>query len=209
MMKSRPNFLNEFVEEIYILNSIKKIQKWFRKLKKRGHKKSKFSEVKIKTVSNNAEFIQNHLSLTQHKPSIDNSEQILIQLGARDKDGNREGFGINRFSYGAEYIGMFLQNKANGYGIFRIAQYQEEYRGEFRQDKANGFGIYVHAGAQFIGEWHEDLQNGIGIELWNDGSIYSGNYKQGKKHGYGTYHWSDGACYEGEWKENCLDGYVY
>jgi hypothetical protein len=38
---------------------------------------------------------------------------------------------------------------------------------------ANGFGVYNHrSGAVYEGYWTDNMQDGIGIELWNDNSKY-------------------------------------
>jgi hypothetical protein len=42
---------------------------------------------------------------------------------------------------------------------------------------ANGYGIYYHAnGAKYEGEWKDDFQNGFGIEIWTDDSIFEGYF---------------------------------
>ena len=53
----------------------------------------------------------------------------------------------------------------------------------------------------------DDMQYGIGIEIWNDSSQYSGEYNNGKKEGIGTYIWTDQTMYQGEWKNNVLEGF--
>mgnify|MGYP002628797184 CR=1 FL=1 len=44
-------------------------------------------------------------------------------------------------------------------------------------DKANGKGVYEHiSGANYDGEWKDDMQHGYGVELWNDSSRFEGYY---------------------------------
>jgi len=37
----------------------------------------------------------------------------------------------------------------------------------------------------YEGQWLDDMQHGIGVEIWTDASIYKGEYVKGKKHGIG------------------------
>lgn len=60
----------------------------------------------------------------------------------------------------------------------------------------------------YEGEWKNDLQDGYGVEVWEDQSKYTGYYKEGMKHGKGKYIWPDGSCYDGEWSENKINGKV-
>jgi len=57
----------------------------------------------------------------------------------------------------------------------------------------------------WTGQWKDDLQDGIGIETWADGSQYEGQYKDTKKSGKGIYTWSDGSKYDGQWSDNRLE----
>jgi hypothetical protein len=136
-------------------------------------------------------------------------------MGER-KNGEKEGFGIQKWKDGAVYQGLFNNNRANGLGIFKHSD-GDEFKGEFVNDRAFGYGMYKHSnGATYEGFWVDDCQNGIGEEKWSDNSEYTGLYTKGKKQGLGiylfnylgTYIWSDRSRYEGEWYENCLHGFV-
>ena len=60
--------------------------------------------------------------------------------------------------------------------------------------KANGYGIYYHSNvARYEEYWVNDLQDGLGIEVWADGYKFEGYYKEGKKNGIRTYVSSDGS----------------
>jgi hypothetical protein len=64
---------------------------------------------------------------------------------------------------------------------------------------ANRKGRLIHAGDDvYEGDWHEDTQNGFGIETWTDGARSEGQYHMNQKHGIGKYYWADGSKYEGE-----------
>lgn len=70
--------------------------------------------------------------------------------------------------------------------------------------------MYTHSnGARYEGNWKGDLQDGYGVEIWEDQSRYEGYYKEGMKHGFGKYVWPDGSCYEGDWVDNKINGKVH
>ena len=51
------------------------------------------------------------------------------------------------------------------------------YQGEYVNDKTKGYGEYSHGnGAVYYGYWNDDMQFGIGYEIWEDTSQYSGEY---------------------------------
>ena len=58
----------------------------------------------------------------------------------------------------------------------------------------------------YEGQWEHDLQNGLGMEKWADGSTFQGTYKNGLKNGPGHYQWADGSEYNGEWLDNQIEG---
>ena len=43
----------------------------------------------------------------------------------------------------------------------------------------------------YYGYWKNDVQFGIGYEIWDDSSCYYGEYNEGKKEGIGMYIWQD------------------
>jgi hypothetical protein len=101
-------------------------------------------------------------------------------------NGEKEGFGVQKWKDGAIYKGKFNKNRANGLGIFKHSD-GDEYKGEFVNDRASGYGLYRHSnGATYEGMWTEDSQHGFGEEKWRDGSEYVGNYIKGKKQGLGN-----------------------
>ena len=59
-----------------------------------------------------------------------------------------------------------------------------------------------------MGQWKNDLQDGYGIEVWEDGSKYEGFFKAGIKTGQGRYFWADNNSYTGTWRNNKINGYV-
>ena len=100
------------------------------------------------------------------------------------------------------------------------------YKGWFVGNKREGFGRHVWPdGAEYEGEWKNDLPNGKGKEKWPDGSTYDGECWGGVKHegvqlidacvdlykgsfvanekiGFGRYFGPDGAEHEEKFKAN-------
>ena len=62
--------------------------------------------------------------------------------------------------------------------------------------------------AKFEGQWvaGTDVREGVGKQIWPDGSMYAGEYKNGMKQGKGKFIWADQSSYKGEFKENDLHG---
>ena len=50
------------------------------------------------------------------------------------------------------------------------------YEGIWRDDKAFGYGVFIDTNnSRFEGEWVNDLQHGVGVETWDNGTAkYSG-----------------------------------
>ena len=136
----------------------------------------------------------------------------------------KHGRGIQKWPDGPTYYGQFRNDKAWGKGRLIFKQ-GEEYEGDWVDNKANGFGIYKSKEVKYEGKWKDDRQDGIGTETWSDGTSYTGEFKAGQKtgegkfkyadgsnysgtfynnklHGKGTYIWADGREYHGDWKNN-------
>ena len=121
-----------------------------------------------------------------------------------------DGFGIQYFPISnAKYIGKFFNGKRREHGIFEDKSKNYIYKGEVKNNFTGNYGLYYNYGKEvkYEGDWLNNRREGIGIEIYKDGSKYEGEHKNGVKHGIGTYFWVDGSIYEGEWKYNQMDGY--
>ena len=61
----------------------------------------------------------------------------------------------------------------------------------------------------YIGQFRQGTKDadGIGIQVWRDGTIYEGYVKNGKRNGTGRYIWPTGDYYIGEWKNGQREGH--
>lgn len=55
---------------------------------------------------------------------------------------------------------------------------------------------------QYVGEFHDDAKNGLGVEYYKNGTQYSGEFKNWKPHGEGTlsYSHTNEVIKTGMWK---------
>lgn len=68
---------------------------------------------------------------------------------------------------------------------------------------------------KYIGQWHDNFQNGMGIHIWYESkgeqkylrNRYVGEWKNGFRHGYGVFFYANGGKYEGMWEQNYKNGY--
>jgi len=121
--------------------------------------------------------------------------------------GDRHGVGRQRWPDGTEFIGQWFHGKAGGNGWIRHKD-GDTYAGQWVDGRAHGFGVYRFHGGQAVyeGEFELDFRNGLGVELWADGSRYAGEFQKGVKHGVGEHTWPDQTQYTGSWNGNELSG---
>lgn len=84
--------------------------------------------------------------------------------------------------------------------------------GQFLKNRICGFGFGINASIDseynYIGLWEDNVKQGIGIEIWPQGSFYKGEFINNKRQGLGSFFWSNGASYQGYWNENKINGFV-
>jgi len=61
--------------------------------------------------------------------------------------------------------------------------------------------VTLENGAKYEGQWDEKtgMRDGIGVQIWPDGSVYEGYWKNDKAHGVGRLIHADKDIYEGDW----------
>ena len=61
--------------------------------------------------------------------------------------------------------------------------------------------VEMENGAIYTGSWNNDNQRqGLGLQVWKDGSVYEGQWAADKANGRGRLIHADGDVYEGFWK---------
>jgi hypothetical protein len=103
--------------------------------------------------------------------------------GEVNRDGQKHGIGIYRWSDGSIFDGNYKSDMRHGKGKFLWSN-GESYDGDYLQDQRTGKGTYS----------------------WPDGSFYTGNFISGKRHGIGTFSSSSGSVYEGDWFDDMQHG---
>ena len=100
---------------------------------------------------------------------------------------------------------FILDGMANGLGLWEYNN--GTYFGEFRNDLSEGYGYMIfEEGDSYTGYWQNNALHGYGVYKWADGDIYDGEYENGSKSGYGTYYWPHGDWFEGEWADDQQNG---
>jgi len=62
----------------------------------------------------------------------------------------------------------------------------------------------LESGAIYLGQWSKskDMREGIGKQVWPDGSLYEGNWKENQRNGKGRMIHANGNTYSGDWKND-------
>ena len=79
----------------------------------------------------------------------------------------------------------------------------------------NGYIVWLDANEKYVGQFTDNLQNGMGIHIWYEAkgeqkylrNRYVGEMRNGMRHGYGVFFYSNGGKYEGQWDFNLKHGF--
>ncbi len=127
------------------------------------------------------------------------------------KNGKSHGLGTYFYQDGSRYFGYWAYGNPDGAGIQRLPNGKEE-KGIWRR------GVLVQEDPQLVisdngqvqllkfGCINGNCQNGNGIVLYPDGSLYSGDFKNSKKEGVGICFYPGQTVYRGNWKNGLPDG---
>jgi hypothetical protein len=128
----------------------------------------------------------------------------------------QNGYGIQKYTNGEEYLGEFKDNIRDGQGVTFYPN-GEKYVGSWKKDKRDGEGrIYKNNRLIKSGIWKSNrlptlsyLQNGcltgncmsgFGIFLYQDGRKVYGIFEHGEIKDYTVCYYPDGSKYIGNWK---------
>lgn len=110
-------------------------------------------------------------------------------VGSCNASGLAEGKGIARGK--AEYVGEFKAGKKHGQGV-KQWPWGDRYIGDFIEDHKDGFGIYLwghqapNAGDSYAGQFSNDQRHGNGAYQWVSGERYEGLWENNQMRGAPT-----------------------
>lgn len=166
------------------MNKIIFIQRIWRK----KYKKSLKNQISIRTITHNSLINNNGLSF--HKGNVgveifDFDEDSFLSSALKETQ--------NRIK--ASLKGIIFSEQPE-YLVQKQLLYKDNsiYIGSFNPvtHLKQGFGIlYTTERNKYIGEFDNDMPNGIGTLLFSDGAYYQGNFINGKQNGYGKYEEKD------------------
>ncbi|XP_028835447.1 alsin isoform X2 [Denticeps clupeoides] len=124
------------------------------------------------------------------------------------KDGKMHGFGTYRYATGEMYEGWFQDNMRHGHGMLRTGKLNSScpsvFIGQWLQDKKNGYGVFddITRGEKYMGMWQEDQRQGNGVIVTQFGLYYEGAFSNNKMMGTGVLLSEDDTTFEGEFSED-------
>ena len=117
---------------------------------------------------------------------------------------------IYNFSNGDRYIGKIENSELSGNGYYIMYDNEKviiEYLGEFNNNLRDGIGqCTFENGNVYIGNFKDDLMNGFGQMIYSSGDEYIGYWENGKKQGEGSFTWNDGTRYSGSFSSGRMEG---
>ncbi len=138
----------------------------------------------------------------------------------------KNGYGVAIFEDGSTYEGNWKDGYFSGQGVYSDAD-GSRYDGEFLRSLFHGFGtLTTPDGKQKAGLWEKDryvgelnvnnvegcvsgdCDNGYGVMVYEDHSVYFGEFKNGQSHGDGVYYTPEGDRYEGSFEDDKVSGFV-
>lgn len=147
--------------------------------------------------------------------------------------GNRQGIGMCFWKNGSRFFGEWKLDKPEGVGVFINAQavkqqglwkkgklYEENSKvvteklfsvssrvqGCLAGDCIGGRGVLMTNGDIYMGDFKNNLRQGVGICYYFNGSEYKGAWQGDKQHGNGVLTYSDGTVRKGLWSDNVYQG---
>ncbi|XP_049340539.1 alsin isoform X1 [Astyanax mexicanus] len=125
------------------------------------------------------------------------------------KEGRMHGFGTFWYATGEVYEGSFQDNQRHGHGMLssgRLASPSSSsvFIGQWLHDKKNGYGVFddITKGEKYMGMWMEDQRQGSGVVVTQFGLYYEGAFSNNKMMGNGLLLCDDDTAFEGEFSED-------
>lgn len=129
--------------------------------------------------------------------------ELGVYVGARLRDGTKQGLGQTLFPNGDCYTGEYVENQRSGTGVYWWSESSIIYCGEWLRNMRHGYGRATYPdGSHYLGFWVNDKKHGRGRYTYPDGSSYDGMWVNNEKHGSGTGHFPDGSSFYGSYYHN-------
>ncbi|GAB6024905.1 agglutinin-like protein 2, variant 2 [Chamberlinius hualienensis] len=119
------------------------------------------------------------------------------------KNGKLNGLGSVKYPNGDTYEGYFKDRLRHGHGVLKCGRFVMSsasiYIGHWVNDKKDGYGVMdnIEKGEKYIGFWQDDVPHGKGMLVTLDGIYFEGSFTKGQMGGTGLV-FDDGSWYEGE-----------
>lgn len=94
-------------------------------------------------------------------------------------------------------------------GPFEYKDQKLTYKGQYYNGLRDGIGEQVWKdGSCYKGFFRDDRSDGKGLQVYANGDWYKGDWREGMSHGIGTYFQSlEGITYDGEWIKGEQNGF--
>lgn len=134
-------------------------------------------------------------------------DRVKVKFVGNWKEGEKKGFGIERYPTGDIFEGDFSKNLKSGIGRYHHKNDYSVYTGEFKNGLRDGFGRLESSDFLYIGYFSQGQRNGKGYQFYKNGMWYYGDWLSGLKHGFG-YESTKKIFYKGEWQSDKPHGYA-
>jgi hypothetical protein len=102
------------------------------------------------------------------------------------ENGQKQGYGVLKFSDGGYFEGEFKDNQINGYGT-RVWADGSEYRGYWTLGEKDGEGTLEKPnGESYVGDWVMNVRHGGGKWTKPNKEVIEGEFVQNQPHGHCT-----------------------
>ena len=129
--------------------------------------------------------------------------------GFINKNNEFDGYGEYRSPF-YNYYGYFSCGKKNGKGKLEDFVKKLEYIGDFKDNMKDGVGEEKYQdGSIYIGQFKKNMKNGKGNLILGGGNGlgYCGMFRNDKIWGKGKFKWNENKEYIGDWEDDELSGY--
>lgn len=181
------------------------------------------------STSEQKEVYGNFLNRLNFTSLMEGGERVLKEITKTVVlNGKSTTFCCITWENGSTYEGEIINMKFNGFGLLNhYTGYS--IRGHFVDGRVQGTAEYTRGKISYVGDWHNNVPQGHGVErvdglfsyegtfidgikhgkgkmkIENKGK-YEGDFKHNMFHGIGTFTWLDGKRYTGHWIQNLMHG---